>query len=473
MAETALQETVDEEAAPEAPAEQAPTWREPTTPVATKLASMSDRAIQRVTGGNAFLRGRLYARRKAVENLSEEEHSASGEISVRTADEPYRTQITYTEESDSWESSCTCPGWRGPTGHCKHVAAVMVALRDEVRPPRVKGPQQQSKKKKKTEPVHIPGTVSAGGKRRRSRRRRRSPGGADGGALDVLSPRELQARRGEARGPMDAWLPAEALPKPLEFEYRMTVRPASITVTPVLAGTRSAVPISEALSAFNMVSIDERPLFRALARNVNRGQATTAELRGEDAAEVVEMLSDRRVLLEPASMELRFSNEALKPRIELDPANGDSLRVRVVFYLESNKRRFALSSGAWFEGTPGWQIDTTEGVARPVSELVTPAWLQRLLGGRPGRSEAALRAQSQRRHHRCARSPLRPLRRSGIRRSARRLSLAAGVPAAKERKRAAAGRASRCWRGDGGHSGIAQSEFRGVGVRRRAGGVRW
>ncbi|MGB5548492.1 MAG: SNF2-related protein, partial [Polyangiales bacterium] len=126
------------------------------------------------------------------------------------------------------------------------------------------------------------------------------------------------------------------------------------------------------------VSIDERPLFRALARITNRGQATTGELRGEDAAEVLEMLSDRRVLLEPASMELRFANEALKPRIELDPANGDSLRVRVVFYLESNKRRFALSNGAWFEGTPGWQIDTTEGVARPVSELVTPAWLQRL-----------------------------------------------------------------------------------------------
>ncbi|MBW2546271.1 MAG: hypothetical protein DRH23_05560 [Deltaproteobacteria bacterium] len=376
MADTALQETVEEEAAPEAPAEKAPTWREPTTSVAKKLATMSDRAIQRVTGGNAFLRGRLYARRKAVENLAEEENTASGEISVRTADEPYRTTISYKEDGDTWESSCTCPGWRGPTGHCKHVAAVMVALRDEVRPPRTKGPQQQSKKKKKSEPVHVPGTVSAGGKRRRSRRRRRGAG--EGGPLDVLSPRELQARRGEARGPMDAWLPAEALPKPLEFEYRMTVRPASITVTPVLTGSRSAVPISEALGAFNMVSIDERPLFRALARNMNRGQATTAELRGEDAAEVLEMLSDRRVLLEPASMELRFANEALKPRIELDPANGDSLRVRIVFYLESNKRRFALSSGAWFEGTPGWQIDTTEGVARPVSELVTPAWLQRL-----------------------------------------------------------------------------------------------
>jgi superfamily II DNA or RNA helicase len=353
MAETALQETVEEDAPPSAPAEEAPTWREPTTSVAKKLASMSDRAIQRVTGGNAFLRGRLYARRKAVENLKEDEHSVSGEISVRTADEPYHTAVSYSDETDSWESSCTCPGWRGPTGHCKHVAAVMVALRDEVRPPRAKGPQQQqSKKKKKAEPVHVPGTVSVGGKRRRSRRRRRGVGGTEGGPLEVLSPRELQARRGEARGPMDAWLPAEALPKPLEFEYRMTVRPASIAVTPVLAGTRSAVPINDALGAFNMVSIDERPLFRALARNINRGQPTTAELRGEDAAEVVEMLSDRRVLLEPASMELRFANEALKPRIELDPANGDSLRVRVVFYLESNKRRFALSSGAWFEGTP-------------------------------------------------------------------------------------------------------------------------
>ncbi|MBT8453469.1 MAG: DEAD/DEAH box helicase [Deltaproteobacteria bacterium] len=380
MADTAIQETADPEVAPDAvPEEAAPTWREPTTSVGKKLASMSDRAIQRVTGGNAFLRGRLYARRKAVENLEEEEHSVKGEISVRTAEEPYVTRATYSEENDAWESSCTCPGWRGPTGHCKHVAAVMVALRDEVRPPRAKGPQQQqSKKKKKTEPVHVPGTVSVGGKRRRSRRRRRGAAGADAGALEILSPRELQAKRGEARGPMDAWLPAEALDKPLEFEYRMTVRPASITVTPVLAGSRSAVPINDALGAFNMVSIDERPLFRALARNTNRGQATTAELRGEDAAEVLEMLSDRRVLLEPASMELRFANEALKPRIELDPANGDSLRVRVVFYLESNKRRFALSSGAWFEGTPGWQIDTTEGVARPLSELVTPAWLQRL-----------------------------------------------------------------------------------------------
>ena len=381
MAETALQENLAEES-PEPATDETPTWREPETVVAKQLAQMSDRAIQRVTGGNAFLRGRLYARRKAVENLDEEDNSVSGEISVRTADEPYRTKVTFDPEEASWESSCSCPGWRGPTGHCKHVAAVMVALRDQVRPPRPKNqqPQQQpKKKKKKSEPIHVPGTVSVGGKRRRSRRRRRN-GGATGDAqsLDVLSPRDIAAGRGEVRGPLEAWLPSEALPRPLDFEYRMTVRPASITVTPVMAGSRSAVPIGEAITSFNMVSIEERPLFRALARHSNRGQATTAELRGEDAAEVLDMLSDRRVLLEPASMELRFADEPLKPRIELDPANGDSLRVRVVFYLDSNGRRFPLSNGAWFEGTPGWHIDTTEGVARPVSEMVTPAWLQRL-----------------------------------------------------------------------------------------------
>ena len=79
------------------------------------------------------------------------------------------------------------------------------------------------------------------------------------------------------------------------------------------------------------------------------------------------MLKKRRVLLEPASMELRFSEEALEPKIELDRVNGDSIRVRVAFQLPSTGRRFPLSNGAWFEGTPGWHIDTTEGVMRPLA----------------------------------------------------------------------------------------------------------
>jgi superfamily II DNA or RNA helicase len=358
-------------------------------PIVDHVGQMSDRAIQRVVGGNAFLRGRLYARRNSVDNLKAEGQRVRGEIQVRSQEEPYQTEATLDKEG-KFTSSCTCPGWRGPTGHCKHVAAVLVSLRDRERPPKPKEPQQptqakgKAKAKDKAPPVHVPQTVSVGGKRRRPRRRRRGAtkgGNGEPQQLQVLSAREmaLGGQAGaESRGSLDAWLPHDALPKPYDFEYRLAVRSASVTVTPVLAGSRTAVPIGEALASFNAVPSAERPLVRALARNTTRSQQTTAEMRGEDAAEVLHMLKGRRVLLEPASMELRFMDEPLRPRIELDRANGEAVRLRVVFYLESNNRRFPLSSGAWFEGTPGWHIDTTEGVARPLVEAVTPAWLQRL-----------------------------------------------------------------------------------------------
>ena len=365
--------------------------------VAQRVSKMSDRAIQRVTGGNAFLRGRLYARRKSVEDLVAEGDTVTGEINVRSSDEPYTTSATVNEE-DVWSSHCTCPGWRGADGHCKHVAAIMVALRDQVRPPRAKEGQNvendgdpngaangngNKKKKKnkgskepKAEVVHVPQTVSVGGtKRRRSRRRRR--GTAADGKIEVLSARDLQGPLGESRGLFDLWLPPEALQRPYEFEYRMAVRPTSFVLTPVIAGQRRSAPILEALESFNMVSAADRGLFRALARHASRSQPATAEIRGEDASEVLSMLRGRRVLLEPASMELRFSSEVLKPRVELDRANADHMRVKVAFGLD-NGRRFPIGAGSWFEGTPGWHIDVTDGVARPLADSVSPAMLTRL-----------------------------------------------------------------------------------------------
>ncbi len=346
-------------------------------PICRFAAGLSDRAIQRITGGNAFLRGRIYARRKAVEGLKAKDDWATAQIKVRNVDEPYRMKVTLDDEHKI-VSSCTCPGFRGPTGHCKHIAAILVSLRDRERPPRPKQDQQKKKKDKSngSQPVHVPQTVSVGGKRRRSRRRRRGGSGGDASKLEVLSGRDLTGPRAEDRGSLEAWMPSDILPKPYEFEYRLAVRSASIAVTPVLAGTRTAVNIADALGGFNVVSTEERPLLRALARHVGRGQPATAELRGEDAAELLSMLETRRVLIEPQSMELRFSDEPLKPVIELDIAGDDAVRVRVAF--ESNGRRFALSKGAWFEGTPGYHIDVDEGVARHVVDTVTPAWLQRL-----------------------------------------------------------------------------------------------
>lgn len=381
------------EAKPSA-ADEAPAAKPPSPhAIVRKVITLSDRAIQRVVGGNAFLRGRLYARRKSVEQLKAAGDKVQGEIQVRSQDEPYRTSAKVDEEG-VFISECSCPGWRGPDGHCKHVAAILVALRDRERPPRPKQDQQKradgesgGKKRKrkkrgnkadKLEPVHVPQTVSAGGKRRRSRRRRRGAG--SGEKLDILSARDLAGSRGESRGAVDAWLPPDALDRPHELEYRVVVRPTSLTVTPVIAGTRNAVPLADALTAFNTIPSDDRPLVRALARHVNRGQPATAEVRGEDAAEVLSMLETAgRVLLEPASMELRFSDESLKPRIELDTLSDGGLRTRVCFQLESSGRKFQIGSGAWFEGTPGWHIDASDGVARPIDEHVTPGRLSRLL----------------------------------------------------------------------------------------------
>jgi superfamily II DNA or RNA helicase len=401
--------------------------------VATHLAKFSDRAIQRVVGGNAFLRGRQYARRGDVLDLATDGSSAMAHIHVKQ--DTYEPRVALNDDL-SWASSCTCPGFRGPTAHCKHVAALLVALRDRERPPRPKQGEVPTLEVKSREggPKSSDGllpamahTVSVGGKRRRSRRRRRGEGvthlemfgtpavttlrsdvRSDGrGERDLLSLREgrdlgrepvvslreggrerdgLGLREGisrsegpDARSIFEAWLPSpEEERKPLDLEFRMQVRSASIAITPVVAGTRTPVPIADALAAWNGVAASLRPVMRTLARHATRSGAATAEIRGEDAAEVLSMLRDKRVLLEPASMELRFSEEPLRPRIELDQANGKTCRVRVVFETKNGLRRFPLSSGAWFEGTPGWHVDTTEGIARTVEAHVTPAWLTRL-----------------------------------------------------------------------------------------------
>jgi superfamily II DNA or RNA helicase len=394
--------------------------------IAQHVAKLSDRAIQRITGGNAFLRGRLYARRNAVVDLLANGTTASAKILVRT-DQPYETQLGLTSEGQII-SHCSCPAWRGPTGHCKHVAAVLVALRDRERPPRPKGEEGQkpegapaparpqlaasnghatasqagfaareiggAKAQAGAAGAAMDAGGAAGGKRRRSRRRRRGAG--EGGdaptpvvasatpsmvvtsrAAEIREAREPREARGESRGSLDAWLPPQ-VSRPAELEFRLAVRPASIAVTTVLAGTRQAVALNDALASFSGIATHVRPLIRDLARHTTRGAPATAEVRSEDAAEILTRLKGRRVLLEPASMELRFTEEPLRPKIELDLANGGTVRIRVVFELPSTGRRFPLSSGAWFEGTPGWYVDTTEGVARPVADNVTPAWLQRL-----------------------------------------------------------------------------------------------
>ncbi len=399
------------------------------SPIGQFVARLSDRAVQRLVGGNAFLRGRLYARRGGVTRLHASGEELVGNVRGR-GDEPYTVEVLL-GEGNLLRSKCMCPAWKGPTGHCKHVTALIIALRDRERPPKPRdenaagGHEQNNRDQHSRDqgnrdqgsrdqtnhhggnasrpqqggnhagvsPTYVsnttgevvlvsgggaPQTVSVGGKRRRSRRRR----GGRAEPVEIVSLREPTRSPGtpavRIAGPLDAWMSPEDNQKPLDLEYRLVVRPAALAVTPVIAGTRSAVPPADLLAGARPLSREDRPVVRSLARAATRLAAATGEFRGEEAADLISELRGRRVLIEPASAELRFADEPLRPKIELDSTPGVGVRVRVVFELKSTGRRFPLSSGAWFEGTPSWYIDTVEGVARPVADVVSVSWLQRL-----------------------------------------------------------------------------------------------
>ena len=91
------------------------------------------------------------------------------------------------------------------------------------------------------------------------------------------------------------------------------------------------------------------------------------------------MLVDSRVLLEPALMQLRFVDEPLRPRFELEMVGSDTIVAKATFERPGNGRRFHLTSGGWYEGAPGWHIETSEGIARPLDRKVSPAALRRLI----------------------------------------------------------------------------------------------
>jgi superfamily II DNA or RNA helicase len=206
-----------------------------------------------------------------------------------------------------------------------------------------------------------------------------------GGGGTNLSP----ARVSSVPTGLEAWLPddlpAHGFP---DLEFRITVRASSLHVVVMDPALRAPVSPGEALATMAAAPTGDREALRLLAR-LERGDARRGlELRGEDAADLITRLEGRRVLLEPSLMQLRWSDEALRGRFDLElgrrppPGSNESetVLVRASFERKSDGRKFQLqsSNSAWFEGAPGWHVDTTEGIARPIEKRVTPAWLQRL-----------------------------------------------------------------------------------------------
>ncbi len=387
----------DDEALPEIPRAEEIVNREPPpplplTPTTAVIARMSERSLSRTVGMNAYQKGRGYARRGNVFDAGVEGWCARGKVHGRAA-APYDVKIDI-QESGAFQSACTCPAWRGPERHCKHVAALLVHLRDRLKHVRdtvlAQSPASGSH-------GHRDDDRRGGGKRDNKHKRGRhddgppaprevvvldrsgprvvSTHGTSGGAVQVSG---VAVAPVELRSGWQVWLPSDDPKRAPEFEYRIQFRSMAVGVTAHNADTRAAVSPEVALDALGPFVTAHRPILRALARQARGGRQTTVEVRGEDAAELLSLLRGRRVLIEPTLMELRFVDDPLVPRMDLELAVAAGVRVKIVFERKSDQRRYGLSSGLWFEGQPGWHVDTTQGLARPIAESVTPAWLERL-----------------------------------------------------------------------------------------------
>jgi superfamily II DNA or RNA helicase len=346
--------------------------------LADAVANLSDRALRKLLGARSYLRGVDYVRRSAVNEIRVEPAVATGRVRG-SADAPYAVRIGLAPDGIS--SQCDCPLFTKIEGHCKHVAALLIAVREQARGGRPRPAH---------DPAHRPDAVTAadigvGNDPRRLRRGRRGHGPQQGPShLSALAQAATRAPSGTG---LDAWLPegipAHGFP---DLEFRLTVRPGTLHVVVIDPAMRAPVSPAEALAIQALAPTGDREALRILARQERGDPRRGFELRGEDAADLLGKLRGRRVLLEPSLMQLRWNEELLRARFDLELARrphgqeptSEMVVVKAGFERKGDGRRFPLSHGAWFEGAPGYHVDTHEGIARPLDTRVTPAWLQRL-----------------------------------------------------------------------------------------------
>lgn len=332
-----------------------------------------------------------------------EELSATGQVRG-TEPDPYAVKLQVTPTGFS--SECTCPAFGKINGHCKHVAALLIALRDQVRPKQPRQPPSEngsssvlphsspmmpSSDRPPGSSVDLGGDLggatmgSGGGGSRRARRRarklaaQRAAGGFTGATAGGRGPGfQVEGNRLASNG-VDAWIAEPMPPAPKQIEYRMQVRPSMLTVS--LLDPDARMPLSaQALLAFQAQRpTPDRDALRILARHEENGRRVGIEVRGEDAADLLPTLKGRRVILEPQMMELRFGDDPIRPRFDLELSpDGQQVLVKAGFQRQGDPRKFTTNQGGWFEGSPGWHVDAQEGWARPLDRRVSPGAIRRL-----------------------------------------------------------------------------------------------
>ncbi len=339
--------------------------------IADALSTLSDRGLRRLLGARTFLRGLDYEKRRVVESVTIADASATGRVKGSDP-EPYETTIKLGGEGIT--SNCTCPAFKKTGQHCKHVAALLITVRNQAR----------SQLPRREQPHAPPPTTSAAAQaaidskasRRRDRRRRSQ-------VQQLTAPPgvALPAPDASARPTgIGAWLAQEGAVRRLNLEFRVHVRQGGLTVTVLDTDQRMPLLPSIALTWQALAPTTDRDALRLLTRfESGNPRHPAVDIRGEDVADLLPMLSHSRVLLEPALMQLRFVEEPLKPKFELEMVGSDTVVAKATFERGGNGRRFHLTSGGWYEGAPGWHIDTSEGIARPLDKRVSPAALRRLI----------------------------------------------------------------------------------------------
>jgi superfamily II DNA or RNA helicase len=338
--------------------------------ISDALSTLSDRGLRRLLGARTFLRGLDYEKRRVVENVDVNDATAHGRVKGSDPD-PYTVTIRLGGEGIT--SHCTCPAFQKTGQHCKHVAALLITVRNRARAalPRPVSPPGGH--------PHVQALGGDGSKasRRRDRRRRVQTQQLPVPQSHYTPPMPDASARPTGIG---AWLAPEGAVRTLRLEFRVHVRQGGLTVTVLDVDNRVPLLPSVALGWQALSPSGDRAALRLLSRfESGNPRHPAVDVRGEDAAELLPLLRERRVLLEPALMQLRFVEEPLKPRFDLEMVGAETIVAKVTFERQSDGRRFQLTGGGWFEGAPGWHVDTSEGVARPIDVRTSPAALRRLV----------------------------------------------------------------------------------------------
>jgi superfamily II DNA or RNA helicase len=352
--------------------------------ISDALSTLSDRGLRRLLGARTFLRGLDYEKRRVVEDVDVNDATAHGRVKGSDPD-PYTVTIRLGGEGIT--SHCTCPAFQKTGQHCKHVAALLITVRNRARAalPRPAAPPAGVHQHQHQHPhphhqhAHQPQQLNDGNKasRRRDRRRRVQTQQIPVPQAHYAPPMPDASARPTGIG---AWLAPEGAVRALRLEFRVHVRQGGLTVTVLDVDNRVPLLPSVALGWQALSPSGDRAALRVLARfESGNPRHPAVDVRGEDAAELLPLLRDRRVLLEPALAQLRFVEEPLRPRFDLEMVGAETIVAKVTFERQSDGRRFQLTGGGWFEGAPGWHVDTSEGVARPLDVRVAPAALRRLV----------------------------------------------------------------------------------------------